>query len=275
MRGRASVETDMTPPRIVFAALGSALFLAFAPLADPVARAQQAPDPRVADLVHAGKVRFALFPSFNYKKDKATGELHGVGIEIAHALAARLGVEVLPVEYVSPANVVDCLKDGTCDVAILGIEPGRAAEVDFSPAYMEADFTFMVPADSAVRSIADADTAGVRVAVVRNHAMDFALRGKLKQAEAIYTETPDLAFEVLAGIRPGLIDYNHQLPGSRVLADRYGANAVALAVPKGQAARLAYVTEFVEAAKKSAFLQQAIENAGLKGIQVAPPAKTF
>jgi hypothetical protein len=47
------------------------------------------------DLVRAGKVRVGLFPSFVYTRDPATGQLRGVGIEIARALAARLGVEVL------------------------------------------------------------------------------------------------------------------------------------------------------------------------------------
>ena len=57
--------------------------------------AQQAVDPRVADSVRAGKVRVGLFASFVYSKNPATGELRGVGIEIARALAARLGVELL------------------------------------------------------------------------------------------------------------------------------------------------------------------------------------
>jgi ABC-type amino acid transport substrate-binding protein len=50
-----------------------------------------ASDWRVADLRHAGRMRFGLFPSFFYSK-LPNGRLHGVGIEIAKALAARLGV---------------------------------------------------------------------------------------------------------------------------------------------------------------------------------------
>jgi len=41
-------------------------------------------------------------------------------------------------------------------------------------------------------------------------------------------------------------------------------------VPKGQAARLAYISEFIEQAKASGLVQQAIERAGLRGYQVAP-----
>lgn len=56
------------------------------------AKPLQTADPRIADLMQAGKVRVGLFPSFFYTKNPATGELQGVGIEIARALAARLGL---------------------------------------------------------------------------------------------------------------------------------------------------------------------------------------
>jgi len=62
-----------------------------------------------------------------------------------------------------------------------------------------------------------------------------------------------------------------QLPGSRVLADRYGASFSAMAVPKGHAGRLAYVSEFIEAAKASGLVQRALERDGQGGVQVAPP----
>jgi polar amino acid transport system substrate-binding protein len=106
--------------------------------------------------------------------------------------------------------------------------------------------------------------------------MDFALRGKLNQAEPIYAETPDAAFDllrtgqvtVLAGIRPGLLTYSTQLPGSRVLEDRYGANVIGMAVRKGQAKWLSYVSEFIAESKTSGSVQQAMERAGMRGIQV-------
>src|SRR6266508_826285 len=52
----------------------------------PIANAQQVPDPRLADLVQAGKIRVGLFLP-QYIKDPATGEIKGVWVEIALALA--------------------------------------------------------------------------------------------------------------------------------------------------------------------------------------------
>jgi polar amino acid transport system substrate-binding protein len=174
---------------------------------------------------------------------------------------------------------VECLKASACDVAFLGIDPSRIAEVGFSPPFMEVDFTYLVPAGPSIRSVADADRPGVRIAVVRNHAMDLVLSRILKQAELVRAETPDGTFEMLragdadvqAGVRPALVEYSTQLPGSRVLEDRYGANSVAMVVPKGQAERLAYISEFIEEAKASGLVRGAIERAGLRGVLVSPP----
>jgi polar amino acid transport system substrate-binding protein len=64
--------------------------------------------------------------------------------------------------------------------------------------------------------------------------------------------------------------YCAKLPGSRVLEDHYGANLIGMAVPKGQTERLAYISEFIEQAKASGLVQQAIERAGLPGHRMAP-----
>jgi polar amino acid transport system substrate-binding protein len=100
----------------------------------------------------------------------------------------------------------------------------------------------------------------------------------LKHAQLVYAATPDPTFELLrsgqadafASIRGVLLEYSAKLPGSRVLDEHYGANLVGMVVPKGQAAaRLAYISEFIEQAKASGLVHQAIERAGLPGYKVA------
>ena len=123
--------------------------------------AQQIPDPRVEDLVRAGRVRVALLG----------GVAPGIGMDLARAFAARLGIEVLPIEYPTPAAVLESLKTGASDVGFLVIDPARAAVVDFSPPFLERAFTYLVPSGSKIRSVADADQPGVRIAVVSNLAI--------------------------------------------------------------------------------------------------------
>lgn len=232
-------------------------------------------DPRIEDLVRAGKVRIAVFPP-EYTKDASTGELRGWAVDLACAFAARIGIEHKVVEYPGPQPVLDDLKSGACDVAFLTMDPSWPAQVDFSPPLIQFDYTYLVTPNSPIRAIADAEQPGVRIAVVRNHASTLALNRTKKNAELVSAETPDAAFDLLlagaadafASVRPGLMTYLSKLPGSRVLEDRYGSNVLSMVVPKNHAGWLSYVSEFVEDAKISGLVQRAIDQAGWRGVQV-------
>jgi polar amino acid transport system substrate-binding protein len=244
--------------------------------------AQQAADPRVADLVRTGKLRAGIgvvAPHWAVK-DPATGELRGVAVDIARALAKRLGVELVIVEYPSPPSVLDGLKTGAWDVGFLAIDPSRAALVDFSPAYMQIDATYLVPSSSPIRNVGDADQPGVRIAVTRKSVEEIVLSRMLKRAELRSADTIPAGFELLragnadalAVPRPAALQFSARLPGSRVLADRFHVTSGAMAVPKGQAGWLAYISEFTEEAKASGLVEKAIEHVGVRGVQVAPAA---
>lgn len=244
-----------------------------------IAHTQGAPDRRVADLVRAGRVRIALF-SGQYTKDPVTGDLKGVWADVARALAARIGVQLVLVELPTPPKMVECLKADACDVGFLGYDPTRAADVEgFTPPFIEFDYTYLVPTGSSIRSVADADRLGARVAVVHAHASTLTLTRVRRHAELVSVDTPDRAFELLragrvdawASARILLVDYSAQLPGSRVLEGRFGVNRAAVVVAKGEAARLEYISEFIEDIKASGFVQQAITRSGWRGVQVAPP----
>ena len=249
-----------------------------------LAAAQPVPDPRVADLVQARKIRVGMH-SVMYTKDPQTGEFKAAStgiilLDIARALGARIGVEVVPVGYPTIPEMLTCITAGACDMGFMGPDPSRGG-VDFSPPILQLDYTFLVPAGSSIQRIADADRPGVRIAVVRDHASTLTLSRAFKHAQLIYAPTPEPTFELLrtgqvdafASIRAVLVAYSLKLPGSRVLEDRYGANLLGMVVPKGHDARLAYISEFIEQAKASGLVRQAIERSGLPGHQVAPSGK--
>jgi len=256
------------------------LIVSFTIMSMNLAGAQQAGDSRVADLVQAGKIRVGIH-SF-YTKDSRTGELKAVSsgiifLDIARIVGARIGIEVLPVWHPGVPEMLACVTAGECDVGFMGPDPSRSG-VDFSPPFLRVDYTLLVPAGSSIQRIADADNPGVRIAAVSGHASTLTLSRMLQHAQLVYAATPDPTFEIMrkgdaeafASVRPVLIGYSKTLPGSRVLEDHYGANLVGLVVPQGQTARLSYLTEFVEQAKASGLIQQAIDRAGLPGHQVAP-----
>jgi len=242
--------------------------------------AQQSADPRVADLVRAGKLRVAMglgVPLYAIK-DPATGEVRGPGLELARALATKMGIALEPVYYPRPGAVLDGASTNAWDVALLVFDQGRTAEADFAPPYLQSDFTYLVPAGSTIRNVADADQPGVRIAVPRADASDIRLTRILKRAELVRTASLAASIDLLrsggadayAAPRPVLLAEAARLPGSRVLEDRFAVIFTTALVPKGHAAHLSYVSEFIEEAKASGLVKQTIERAGLRGVEVAP-----
>ena len=257
------------------------LTVTFTAMLASLAEAQPVSDPRIADLVQAGKIRVGMH-SIMYTKDAQTGALKAAStgiilLDVARALAARMGVAVVPVGHPTIPEMLTCLTDGACDVGFMGPDRSRAG-VDFSPPLLQLDYTLLVPAGSSIQRIADADRPGVRIAVVRDHASTLTLSRIFKHDDLTYAATPDPTFELLrsgqadafASVRPVLLAYSAKLPGSRVLEDHYGANLLGMVVPKGQTGRLAYISEFIEQAKASGLVQQAIERAGVPGHRAAP-----
>jgi polar amino acid transport system substrate-binding protein len=225
-------------------------------------------DHRIADLKQAGRIRVALYPP-QYAKDQ-TGALRGWTIELGRALAERIGVEFVPVEYPTPPKAMESLTTGFCDVGFGAMEASRSSEVDFSPAVLQFDFTYLVPSRSPIQTVSDAHRSGVLVAVVLNHASTLCLSRLIKDASFVTAETPEAAFEILSGghadawasTRPALLEFSSKLPDSRVLEDCFGANFTAMIVPKGQRGRLAYISQFVEEAKSSGLIERAVMNSG-------------
>jgi polar amino acid transport system substrate-binding protein len=241
--------------------------------------AQAQPDPRVADLVTAGKIRMGVFPSFQYAKTPA-GEPQGLAWGITRALALRLGIgEVITVEYPTPPQVVECLKTGGCDIGFMLIDPARGTEVDFTPAFVRSDFTYLVPEGSPISAVKDVDRPGVRVAAVRGHASTAALLRMVKQATPVYAETFQGAVELVrnkeadafASIREMLLQYGPQLPNSQVLPDSYQSNFAGIAVPKGNMRRLSYISDMLDGMKRDGSLQRIIHDTDLRGIEVVAP----
>jgi polar amino acid transport system substrate-binding protein len=242
-------------------------------------QAQQAPDPRVADLIQSGKLRVGLglgSPALAIK-DPKSGEVRGPALDLARALATKIGVQVEPVEYPRPGAILQGIQNNEWDVTFLVADPARSAQADFSPPYMQTDDTYLVSAGSSKQSVADMDQPGVRIAVPRGDGSDLILSKMLKRAELMRVDSIAAATDMVragqvdayAGPRAVLLAMSNQLPGSRVLVEGFADIVYVAMVPKGEAGRIAYVSAFIEEAKSSGLVQRTIDRYGLKGIQVA------
>ena len=232
------------------------------------------------ELAPAGKLRVGL----NYGnfllvlKDNPDGSPRGIAPDLGRELGKRLGVPVEFVKFAQAGQLADGVRDGKCEVGFLGAEPQRANEIAFTKAYLEIPVTFLVPAGSKIRAIADVDREGVRISVSARSAYDLYLSRTLKHAKLLRVEGIDASYEqfkkdgleVLAGLKPRLVSDAEKLPGSRVLDGQVTGVQQAVGVPKKHESAAKFTREFVEEIKRSGLVAKTIEKHGVKGVTVAP-----
>lgn len=210
----------------------------------------------------------------------ADGSPQGVSPDMAAAVAARLGVPVKYVTFKTPGELGDQAGKNVWDIGNIGAEPQRAQTIDFTAAYCEIEATYMVPAGSPIKSIAEVDRKGVKIVTSARSAYGLWLENNIKNAELIQVQGLDGAFnkfkddkmDVLAGLRPGMLKDIEKMPGARILDGKFSAVQQAIGVAKGNPEAAAWLAAFVEEAKKSGLVASFIEKHKVKGLSVAPPA---
>jgi polar amino acid transport system substrate-binding protein len=234
-----------------------------------------------SELTPTGKLRVGL----NYQNfllvlgNAPDGTPRGIAPDLGRELGRRLGVPVEFVPYKTAGALADSVTTGAWDVAFLGAEPARANVIAFSAAYLEIPVTFLVPPGSPIKTIADVDREGVRIAVSEKSAYDLYLTRTLKRATIVriqgipasYTQYVDRKLEALCGLKPQLDADAPKVPGSRVLDGQITGVQQAIGTPKARAAAAKYLSEFAEDVKASGFVARTIEKNEVRGVKVAPP----
>jgi polar amino acid transport system substrate-binding protein len=209
----------------------------------------------------------------------AAGDPEGVAPDMAREIATKLGVPVKYVPYKTPGELADMAETGAWDIGLIGAEPQRAEKIAFTAAYCEIEATYLVPAGSPLKAIADVDKAGVSIAVTGRAAYGLWLDRNIKNATLVRTDTLDSALDkfvndkldALAGLRPRLLTDVKKLPGARILDGQFTAVQQAVGTARKNTAGAAFLRKFVEEAKSSGLVARLIERHKVVGLSVAPP----
>jgi polar amino acid transport system substrate-binding protein len=200
---------------------------------------------------------------------------------MARAIADRLNVPVKYVPFAKPGELADAAGTDAWDIGLIGAEPSRAEKIAFTAAYVEIEATYLVPANSPLKTIADVDRPGVRIAVTARSAYDLWLERNIRQATLVRSDSLNSAFEMfvrdkldaLAGLRPGLLSDVQKVPGARILDGQFTAVQQAVGTSRNNEAAAAFLRGFVEEAKASGLVGRLIEKHKVVGrLSVAPPA---
>src|SRR3954462_13287531 len=237
------------------------------------------------ELAPTGKLRVGILvaslgPSTFYTVRDSTSEWpRGVTVGLAGALARELGVPLELVPYPSAEALNQSTTAGAWDVTFMTVDHRRQTLVDFGPAYVVFEATYLVPSASPIRSIADVDQAGIRVSAIRGGGLALRLSQSLRNARLVPAPTLEAAYEMMlqgeidtiASQRGRLNALASRHPGTRVLDGSFATGRQAIAVPKHRPAALRFVCRFMERAKASGEVHRALDAAGIKDETMAPP----
>jgi polar amino acid transport system substrate-binding protein len=202
----------------------------------------------------------------------------GVTPDLLHAFAAEMGLPLKLTIFPNSGEVTAAVARGDCDAAFMQKDDTRAAMVDFGPAYYMIESTFLVPAGSKVRTLAEANFPGARAIVIAStttgrSAARFLTKGSIEEVRSVDDMTAMAKRgdgDLFALSRDAFATLLPSLPGARVLDGGFQHTGICCAVPKGRPKALALFADFIEWAKGAGIVRRALDAAGFADADVAP-----
>jgi polar amino acid transport system substrate-binding protein len=139
--------------------------------------------------------------------------------------------------------------------------------------------SFLVLDGSPIKTIADIDRAGQKVAGTVNDSITLCMKRILKQVTIVELENNPAelskaltarTIDALGANRQRLTTLSTTTPGTRLLPDDLFNVPQNIVVPKDRPAALAAVNALIDEVRASGFLQRAIARGGAIGVAVAP-----
>lgn len=226
-------------------------------------------------LAPSGKLRVGLYPGSptSIVRDAATGDSKGVGFDMGQAMAKRLGVPFEPVVFPKNAEVLAAVKSGQVDVVFTNATAARAKDMDFTPAFLDVEKGYLVSGDSRIATVADIDMPGIKIGVSAGSSSQAELSKVFKHAQIVLAPTLKTAIEMLnqkkidafATNKAILFEMSDQMPGSKVLAGRWGLEHFSVGIPKGRDRGMPFVKKFLDEAQADGTVQRVVARAGIRG----------
>lgn len=231
----------------------------------------------IADLAPTGTLRAALNLGNPVLVQGTPSAPTGVTVDIAHEVASRLGVPVEFSCFGAARQSFQAAVAGQADICFLAVEPARAAEVAFTAPYVLIEGVYAVPRESPLTTVAEVDSADIRIGVKEGSGYDLFLTRTLEHATLVRGAEGTAVFvtenlDVAAGVREPVTEFVAAHPAYRLIDGRF--MVISQAVGTSQAKRgesKQFLHELVEELKASGFVTEALRRSG-QTAPVAPPA---
>jgi polar amino acid transport system substrate-binding protein len=214
-------------------------------------------------------------------RDPNSGAPGGVSVDLAHAFAQKLGLDIELVVFDTAGKSVEAVSNEQADIGFFAVDPLRGANIAFSAPYVLIEGFYLVRNNSPIHRNDEVDTKSNRVAVGKGSAYDLFLTRELHHATIVRAPSSptvvqtfiEQGLEVAAGVKQQLEADAALTPGLRLLDERFMVIAQAMGTPKSRGEAAAeYLHSFVEEMKRTGFVEAALARHGINGASVAPSA---
>ena len=213
-------------------------------------------------------------------RSSETDQPFGISIDLATELARRLEVELDLVVFDAAGKSVSAVESEEADVGFFAIDPKRGEKINFTAPYVLITGSYAVRAGSEISELGQVDRKNQTVVVGRGSAYDLYLSRTLDNATIIYAPTSadvvdmffDGNYDVAAGVTQQLELDKRRHPELQILDEPFMTIRQAMGLPKTRGPEAAvFLARFVEEAKQSGFVSDAIRRHQVEGATIAPP----
>ena len=229
----------------------------------------------VKHLAPRGYLRAAInLSNFLLVTGKETnGDPKGVSPDIARGLARELNVDIKLISFNRPGELADAIFEDGWDIGNIANEPARAKSITFSLPYTTIESTFLIRDDLNIKTLQDVDKKGVRIAVAERSAYDLWLTENIKNAGLIRAKSLDESFlifqknqfEVLAGLRPKLVDDLKKTTNCFILNEPFTFINQCIGIKPGNVEAENFVNEFVKKNIENGFIENLLSKYNVLG----------
>ncbi|WP_406048103.1 transporter substrate-binding domain-containing protein [Kribbella sp. NBC_00889] len=231
-----------------------------------------------ADLAPTGALRASINLGNPVLAQGTPEQPGGVTVDIAREIGRRLEVPMELLCFDAARKSFEAMATGQADICFLAVDPARATEVAFTAPYVVIEGVFAVPRDSALTTVDEVDSPGVRIGVKQGSAYDLYLTRELRNATVVRgNEGVDVflaeGLEAAAGIRQPIARFVAATPEVRLIDQRFMEIRQAVGTTKDRRPEtVAFLHDLVEELKANGFVADSLLRSGQPDASVAPPA---
>ena len=197
----------------------------------------------------------------------------GVSPDMARALAKELNVDIKLITFDRPGELADAISQDAWDIGNIANEPERAKSIAFSLPYTTIESTFLIRNGLNIKTLQDVDKKGIKIAVAERSAYDLWLTENIKNADLIRAKSIDESFsifqendfEVLAGLRPKLVDDIKKITDCYILDEAFTLINQCIGSKPGNLEAENFINNFVKKNLENGFIKNLLSKYNVLG----------